>query len=202
MKRTCLFLLLTLLVWCIKESYEVFVPSLPGSTEKEGFLSDIAEEVTAIPLETAEGEKIRQARQIRREGNELFLIGGKTLYRFTRTGRFVGRITDPSEIRVAGYLVDPAERRLIVLGNTDDIYYYSFEGTLLEKKKLKSDLPDRRILSASLYKNRIWSIEESVTPADTALQTAYLKRQVVEYDTSFRPLASRPLLAEIGRAHV
>lgn len=201
MKRTCLALLAFLLVIFAKQGYEVFWKEAPLRKHFSGSLSDISEEVVAIPLETAGGEKIETARNIREEGKNLFLISKETVYRFNRKGEFICRITDPDQIRAAGYVLNPAHRQVIVLGNTDDIYYYSYEGKLLEKKKLKCDLPDRKMFSASLYQNHIWAIEEKTTRPDTSCETSCLEREVVIYDTSFHKVETRQLMpADLGRS--
>lgn len=201
MKRTCQTLLILFVLLCAKQGYDVFFKETPLEKQFSGSLSDISEEVIAIPLKTAPGHSIEKARNIRQEGKNFFLISQKTIYRFNREGEFICRVTDPEEIQVAGYVVNPARQELIVLGNTDDIYYYSYDGKILDKKKLKCDLPDRKIFSASLYQNHIWSIEEKAHRADTAPETSCLEREVVKYDTSFRKIETRTLaFADLGRA--
>jgi hypothetical protein len=87
--------------------------------------------------------------------------------------------------------VNPANQQLIVLGNTDDIFYYSFNGDLLTRKKLKCDLPENRhMLSISMHNNRIFTTEECVH-GDTAGKTATIEKQIVEYDSSFHKLPFR-----------
>lgn len=206
MKRTFVILLAVALMVCARQTYRLFQPEGFGGRHLSGCLSDIADEVTAIPLECPPGDSIGKPYHIRREGRELFLINRQTLYRFGCDGRFVARITDPADIRVAGYVVNPAARQLIVLGNTDDIFYYSFDGRLLDKKKLKSELPDRRLLSVAFHEGRIWSVEQKPTPAADsagyrgAAKPERLERQVVAYDTSFRKLDAYPLVqADLGR---
>lgn len=93
-------------------------------------------EDTEKPL-TAEGFPIQDAHDMHEEGENLFVVSQKTLYRFNREGDFICQITQPDEIEVAGYLVDAVKEQLIVLGNVNDIYYYTFDGQLLLKKKLK-----------------------------------------------------------------
>lgn len=201
MKRTCLALLILFVLLCVQQGYDVFSKETPLEKQFSGYLSDISEEVIAIPLKTGAGESIEKARNIRQEGKNFFLISQKTIYRFNRKGEFICRITDPEDIQVAGYVVNPVRQELIVLGNTDDIYYYSYDGKLLDKKKLKCDLPDRKIFSASLYKDHIWSIEEKANPTDTTPETSCLEREVVKYDTSFRKIETRKLaFADLGRA--
>ena len=86
---------------------------------------------------TAEGFPIQDAHDMHEEGENLFVVSQKTLYRFNREGDFICQITQSDEIEVAGYLVDAVKEQLIVLGNVNDIYYYTFDGQLLLKKKLK-----------------------------------------------------------------
>lgn len=222
MKRTFVMLLVGMLLVCARQTYTIFTAGAGAAPVRHltGCLSDIAEEVVAIPLESPPGDSIDQARQIRREGRELFLINRGVLYRFGCDGRFLSRITDPADIRVAGYIVNPVRRQLIVLGNTDDIFYYSFDGCLLEKKKLKSEWPGHRVLTAAYHKGHIWSVEEkpavstrkaatsATTPAAAPLAGVKpasapankFEREVVEYDASFRRLDAHLLVeADLGR---
>ena len=86
------------------QGYTLFAKEKPLQHHTEGHLSDIAEEVVKIPLEPAEGIRIKNARNIQQEGKSLFLISNNVLYRFHRNGKFICRISDPQEIIVAGYL--------------------------------------------------------------------------------------------------
>lgn len=165
MKRTFtyLFLLLLVLLVCGKQAYNLLISNESIRNNPTGALSDIADEVIAIPLQDSGTHSIKEAKYIRQEGDNLFLISNETLYRFNRKGEFICRITHPDDIRVAGYVVNPANQQLIVLGNTDDIFYYSFNGDLLTRKKLKCDLPENRhMLSISMHNNRIFTTEECV----------------------------------------
>ena len=142
MKRTFTYLLLLVLLVCGKQAYNLLISNESIRSNPTGALSDIADEVIAIPLQDSGTHSIKEAKYIRQEGDNLFLISNETLYRFNRKGEFICRITHPDDIRVAGYVVNPANQQLIVLGNTDDIFYYSFNGDLLTRKKLKCDLPE------------------------------------------------------------
>ena len=148
MKRTFTYLLLLVLLVCGKQAYNLLISNEPIRSNLTGALSDIADEVIAIPLQDSGTHSIKEAKYIRQEGDNLFLISNETLYRFNRKGEFICRITHPDDIRVAGYVVNPANQQLIVLGNTDDIFYYSFNGDLLTRKKLKCDLPENRHIHA------------------------------------------------------
>ena len=133
MKRTFLILVSATVLLGTQQGYEYF------SSSKE----------LAMPLHTDDVQCIQTARDIQQEGKNLFLISNGILYRFNRQGDFLCQITRPEEIVVAGYVVSPATKQIIVLGNTNDIFYYSYGGKLLSKKKLKSDLTTHRMLSAT-----------------------------------------------------
>ena len=135
-KRTCLLVAIFISI-CIWNGLERLISSGKGEIYRNGELSEIAKDVVAIPLESIAGPPIKDVRDLYKEGDNLFLISRDILYRFNRKGEFICRITNPKEIRVAGYMVDEVKQQLIVLGNVNDIYYYTFDGQLLLKKKLK-----------------------------------------------------------------
>ncbi|MGM9758906.1 MAG: 6-bladed beta-propeller [Parabacteroides sp.] len=192
MKRTFLFLVSAAVLLGIQQGYERFSSSNEPVSPDEMELSSIAEQVIAIPLHTRNGQSIKTARDIHQEGKNLFLISNDILYRFDRKGDFICQITRPEEIHVAGYVVSPATQQVIVLGNTNDIFYYSYGGKLLTKKKLKSDLTHHRMLSVTEYQNKIYSVEENVSAAPSTPEPTR-QQEVVEYDTTFQRIKSRPL---------
>jgi len=199
MKRAFVILFLGLIVLYAREGYDTYFSAYHIKERITGILSDIAKEVTAIPLQSANGKVMEKVRDIKKEGNELFLISEDILYHYNKDGQFICQVTDPKSLKVAGYLVDPVKNELIVLGNTDDIFYYSYNGDLIEKRKLTSNLPNRRILSMSLHNNRILSMEENcyVHP-DT--QEIFVEKELVTYDTSFQKIESQKLaFADLGR---
>lgn len=199
MKRAFVILFFGLIVLYAHEGYNTWFSANHIKERITGILSDIAREVTAIPLQSANGKPMDKVRDIKKDRNELFLISEDVLYHYNKEGRFICQVTDPGSIKVAGYLVNPAKNELIVLGNADDIFYYTYDGDLIEKKKLVNNLPERRILSMSLHNNQILSMEENcyVNP-DT--QEIFVEKELVTYDTSFQKIESHKLaFADLGR---
>lgn len=194
MKRAFSLLLVLFFVLYGKLGYDLFAEHSILSSSTTGSLSDIAKAVTAIPLRTSGTCTIERARSVQKEGDNLFLISDDVLYRFDTSGKLICSITDPAVITVAGYLIDPLQRRLIVMGNEADVHFYSFTGELLADKKLKEDESRRRIHTAALFNNRIWTTEEYAR-FDKDTQTYYIERQVVEYDSSFQKLQSHHLVS-------
>lgn len=200
MKRAFIVLFLLMLGIYAKEAYHTYVSALEVEKKLTGSLSDIAEEVIAIPLQPADGLPIEKARYIREQGNNLFLINEDVLYRYNRKGEFICRITRPEEIHVAGYIINPLKQQLIVLGNENDIFYYTFEGELTDKKKLANGFShNKQVISMSVHDNRILSLEQN-TYIDPDTQQMFVEKEVVAYDTSFRPVYTRKLTsADLGR---
>lgn len=194
MKRTFLLLMLIFTGLYGRLGYELFVGGDYQTSLSTGALSDIAQAVTAIPLQPAGGQPIGTIKSLRQEGDNLFLVSNQTLYRFRRSGEFVCRITEPDKIRVAEYVVDTAAQRLIVLGNEDDIHYYSFTGELLSENKLEGDSTFRQIRAITLHDNCIWTTEENLR-FDPQTKQLCMEKRAVKYDTSFQQVETHRLQA-------
>ena len=201
MKKGFLVLLFFVLAISGWHGYERWQKEQQTAEHLTGSLSDIAEEVVAIPLQQPAGAApITTARDIRKDGNDLFLISRNTLYHFDRQGKFISQVTRPEDIQVAGYVIDALRRQLIVLGNENDIHYYTYEGKLLKKKKLKSEVGEKRkVMSALLYNGKIFTTEQE-TRRDTKQGKTILSNHVAEYDLEFSQTGERRLVAaETGR---
>lgn len=200
MKRTFLLLAVVLVVLYAREGYNTYLSAFQIKERISGILSDVAQEVTAIPLQSAHGKTMDKVRDIKKERNNLFLISEDVLYRYQTDGRFVCQVTDTQQIKVAGYLIDPVRNELIVLGNTNDVFYYSYAGELIEQKKLLKNSDDRRILSMALQQNKILSLEEN-TYVHPDTQEVVVEKELVTYDTFFQKIDSHKLVfADLGRA--
>lgn len=194
MKRTFLTLFILLTALYTKQGYEFLTSDGTKTCLLSGHLSDIAEEVIAIPLQNSKMYDIRHAKHVRKEGDNLFLICNETIYRFNRKGELLNAVTDPGQIRVGGYIIDNRSQQLIVLGNEDDIHYYTFGGRLIESKKLKSNISGERLYSISMHKNNIWTTEEHISYDPDTNRTS-MEVLAVRYDTSFTKQESKKITA-------
>lgn len=199
MKRTFLTLFILLTALYAKQGYELLTSDGTKACLLSGHLSDIAEEVIAIPLQNSKTYNIRYAKQVRKEGDNLFLVCNETLYRFNRKGELLNAVTNPEQMRVGGYIIDRRIQQLIVLGNEDDIHYYTFDGKLIESKKLRSNLSGERVYSMAIHKNNIWTTEEHISHNPDTNQTS-IEVLAVKYDTSFTKLESKKIMSfDTGR---
>lgn len=190
MKRTFVGLVLLMLLSGVGQVYKLLRENEQPFAWRSGSLADIAKEVIAIPLQDSGKRQIKEAGSVRLVGDNLFLISDETLYRFTRKGEYICAITCPEEMRVAGYVVDPMQRQLIVFGNVNDIFYYTFEGELVRCKKLTSDLNNKRQLYAAAYhKGHVLTVEATLAEHDSILY----RRELVEYDTAFQRIGAQEI---------
>ena len=193
MRTTFNLFILLFVIMCGKLTYELIQKNQLVSITSGGCLSDIADEVVAIPLCSAEKHVVHLPRKIRKDGGNLFLISGESLLRFDLSGNFICAITDEALERVGDYIVNPEERQLIVLGNENDLFYFSYDGVLLRKKKLQLNPSEqRRVISAVMHQRKIWTTEE-VERKDQASGKTYVCQEIVEYDASFNQMHSYPI---------
>ena len=181
-KGFTLFLCLFLLVYG-RVCYDYLTDDDGLPTALTGSLSDIAEEVKAIPLETTGECRIDEVRQVQSYAGQLFLISDGSLFRFSGTGQYLCRINDPGQLRAVRYVIDPDRQQLIVLGNRDDVFYYTFDGDLVGKRKYP-DAGNRSIISIALHQGRILTTEKVETDGVS-------RNCVVEYDLDFNRIADR-----------
>ena len=190
MKRGFLCLVFLLAILYGKQAYLLLSDDMPLESAPTGSLSDIAEEVVAVPLQSEGAPQIKKAANIRQEGKDLFLISNQTLYRFDRSGNFISRITDPAVIDIAEYMIDPLNNQLIVLGNVNEVHYYSYNGQLITKTQLSTD----HLQAIAIHQGFIWAAHENVR-TDSATGQMYIEKQLVKYDLSFQQIETHKLVA-------
>ncbi len=199
MRRAFFILVAVFLYLYGKEAYLIVQQNVSPVHLTTGNLSDIAVSVHSITLQPTGDDTLSRFTRIRQSGRSVFTVFNGVLYHYNLEGQLLGRITDPSVIEVAEYMIDTAEKRLIVLGNEDDIQYYSFEGELLSAGKYQPESEWERILSVACYEGRIWMARELLVDASPDYPSEIV-RQLVEYDTSFVERSIRDLsFAPVGR---
>lgn len=154
------------------------------AVHNQGALSDVADEVLSLPLHSTGGYGIDSVHFIRQDGNNVFLISKGIIYRFNRHGDLVCRITDPKMIHVAGYVLDPAHKRVVVLGNVDDVFYYSYDGRLIVRKKLKSNLGRTNVHSMALSGQHLVATVRQIDDQRN------IEERIVEYDANLDEVRS------------
>jgi len=167
----------------------------PLATFSQGYLSDIARKVTPLVLDTGEHAPVRRPSKVRCEGERVYLVSEHTLHCFNKDGHYIGAMTDPSEILVADYMIVPGNDWLIVLGNEEDVYYYTLDGELKYKTQFPGNPEWERLKTITFHNEHIWAMKQVTDPA-----TGRIEHAVVEYDLLFTELNTYSLgFAETGR---
>lgn len=203
MKKTCLLLLLLVSIIYINEGYRIISEGMLVKSTDKGSLSDIAEEVIAIPLETKSDCRLKYATQIKRDRNELFLVSDGQLYHFDCSGKFINRITSNQHFPVADYVIDPLEKQLIVMDNKENVYYYDYDGALLERKSLAGINPLKAPTRLMYYDHHIWITAQALSPSKEDANKQCMDQWLYKFDTTLNLQDARKLTAaDLGRFYL
>ena len=136
MKRTFTLLFLTLMLTYGWQGYRLATDDGRVACAPEGRLSDIAETVKAIRLDT-NTLRPEQIRNVQCDRKHIFLTNAGRLYHFMTSGRCVGEIGGGGQsLEMVDYAVDPTHQQLIVLGRDGVIHYYTYDGVCTGKSRL------------------------------------------------------------------
>lgn len=203
MKKTCLLLLLLVGIIYINEGYKIISEDMPVKSTTKGFLSNIAEEVIAIPLETTADCRLKHATQIKRDRNELFLVSNGQLFHFDCSGKFLSRVTNNQHFLVANYVIDPVERQLIIMDDKENVYYYDYDGTLLERKSLAGINPLNTPIRLMYHNRHIWITAQSLSPSANEPNKQCVNQWLYKFDTTLNLQDARKLTAaDLGRFYL
>ena len=206
MKRTCLFLLLLILIVYLKEGYERITTEAPVKCAFNASLSDVAQEVTAIPLETNPNCVIRHARQVKKDRDHLFLVNQGKLYHFSSSGKFLNQVTHcelehKNNILVTDYVIDPVQKQLIVMDGEQNVHYYSYNGDFLGKINIVENRPWASIKKIAYYDNHIWATVDRVVPEKEKSEHLCLEQWLYKLDTIFNEVDARKIApVDVGRS--
>lgn len=205
MKRTCILLLLLMLVTYIREGYELIADNAPVTCALTGTLSDVADEVIAIPLETNTRCLLSHARQIKRDGNDLFLLSKRQLYHFDCSGKFINQITHceqayKNNLLVSDYVIDPVQKQLIVMDDEQNAHYYTYKGDFLGKINLSENRPWNSLIKLSYYNRHIYATANRLVQKEGSDNRQCLEQWLYQFDTAFNEVESHKLTtAQLGR---
>lgn len=203
MKKTCVLLLL--IVWAIylQEGYKMITNDNPHRSALNGALSDIAEEVIAIPLETNTSCQLRNAREIKRDQGDLFLVSNRQLYHFDCSGKFINQITYNDNFQVLDYTIDPVNKQLVVVNDREVVHFYNYSGDLLDVKSLAGIHALDTSMRLSYYNHHIWVTAKTLAPSPEEPDKMVIQQWLFKFDTTLNPVDARKLEhADLGRFYL
>ena len=156
MKRTFTLLFLTLMLTYGWQGYRLATDDGRVACAPEGRLSDIAETVTAICLDT-NTLRPEQIRNVQCDRKHIFFTSAGRLYHFMTSGRCVGEIGGGGQpLEVVDYAVDPTHQQLIVLGRDGVIHYYTYDGVCTGKSRLPHEENWLAVGDIAYYDGGLW----------------------------------------------
>lgn len=185
----------------------------PGTEHKQsdaivsGKLSDIASQIVAIPLETNTQCLLTSTDQIRRDGENLFILSNHQLYHFNRKGEFLNQLISKGKesipFAIHDYVIDPVRKQLIVLDKKQTIHYYTYNGDLLYRKKLAENIPWQKIIKLSYFDKHIWATTENLEASAQDISVKVYEKWLYKLDTSFTIISGVRLQnADLGRFYI
>lgn len=205
MKHTFGVLILILFLTYAKEGYRLITQDIRVKCALTRALSDVAEEVTAIPLETNANCMLGHATRIKREGNHLFLLSRYQLYHFDCSGHFINQITynrngDKNQIQATDYVIDPIRKQLIVKDNYQNVQYYNYEGEFLGKTRIPIESAWGPMGKLAYYNQQIWVTTDRLIRHPEQNNLLCIEQWLYTFDTTFQKSEARKLnTAELGR---
>ena len=90
-EKPLIFLFICLIALYGWIGYQVIHTTDLPQCQPEGSLSDVAEEVIAIPLKTNGHCSLNKIKMIKRDREDIFLVSDRQLYHFNSSGQFLGQ---------------------------------------------------------------------------------------------------------------
>ena len=176
--------------------YQVIHTTDLPQCQPEGSLSDVAEEVIAIPLKTNGHCSLNKIKMIKRDREDIFLVSDRQLYHFNSSGQFLGQITahlpgTRQPVELVDYAVDPVHDRLVVIGTGHEVYYYDYDGQLLFQSILPQDASWKTFGHMAYYNNHLWTTIDLVNSENK--QAPSIEQWLYKFDLYFNEVGKRKL---------
>jgi hypothetical protein len=169
--KTPLFLLFLAIVSCVHQERKYY--SADG-TEIRDCLSDIAVEVVAVPLESNEYCRLGELRQVKCDGQDVFIRSGNGIYHFDRTGKFKNRFAVEAGRHICDYVPDPLRKQVMILDSVQYLSCHAYDGQALFLMDPGRPALWQTILHIACYGDSLWIAAERLT-ADSRFEKRFFR---------------------------
>ena len=169
MNKKVLFIIVAVTVFasCRKESSEIPAIFIDISRESKAYLSEIAEKVDMVKLETTENSLIQEIRDVGILSDHYFIHHGtySEVLMFDLTGQFIKKVGQigrgPGEyIALTGIAVDAESRRLLV--NSRELMIFDEDGVFVESVGHTNRMPSYMFV----YNKQMYGVHQSLDWAE------------------------------------
>lgn len=157
-----------------------------------GKLSDIAGRVTPVPLETPDGGALRNIRQVRKDGDDLFLLSENRLLRFDVRGKFVNRIAgDLNDALIAAYALNTDMSQVVVIDSRRNVSRYDYAGNRLSTAG--AEHPWYRLNAFAFHNGYFWAAAETLVKSDRHPGASLICRNLYRLDAGMKEVSRMTL---------
>jgi hypothetical protein len=189
MKKGCILLLAFILLTYGYQGYRTIDRYMKdGITVKtSGKLSDIAGRATSVPLETPDSGVLRNIRQVRRDGDDLFLLSENRLLHFDVRGHFINRIAGDINAFIVGYALDTDTNQVIVIDSQRNISNYGYVGNLLSRTGIKH--PWHRLAAFTFHDGYLWVAAETLEKNGEDAESYLIRQNLYRLDAGMNEVS-------------
>jgi hypothetical protein len=159
-------------------------------------LSDLAEKVTPILLETSEACLLAQQIQVRVDEDWLFVLSGQEIYLFNTDGVFLKQLVakkdGPEGFIVNGFTLNTDKKELVIWTPQQVVYFFTYDGLLLRKQSLDDD---KQSLTIAYLHNAYWVKSQTLREDNGAM---IVDKWLLKYNSAFEKTDSVYLLSYEG----
>lgn len=180
---------------CTHRSNEVY--AYDGNIVTE-CLSDISQEIVAIPLETKTECEFKKIKQIQRTNTSIFILNeNDEICHFNHSGNFLNKISLTNDSLIRSYTINQDDRQVIILDSVQQMHFYTYEGNKLNQKDLSKSVFWQTLYKIVYYQQSFWVITENLT-ADN-----YFEKWMYKFDKLFNLEQSMKLNnVDLGRFYL
>ena len=203
MKRAGFILLAILFLVYGYKGYEIVRQYMQDAVtvKTSGRLSEIADKIVAVPLETPDSGVVRNVKRVQTDENHLFLIGDQRLLQFDVSGKFVRQLTSSAnggETFFADYALDTDHHAVVAIDSQRNICKFDFAGNLLSKAKLEQ--PWHKLTAFAYHNGYFWLSAEYFVKNGPNPDTRQIVYGLFQFDSNMNEIACLPLhKADVGR---
>jgi hypothetical protein len=207
MKKGCFFLLAILFLTYIYQGYKVVDTYMNDKIKikTSGKLSDIAEKVWSVPLETPDTGTVRNVKRVQKDGNNLFMLSDNRLLHFDIYGNFINRIAceinDENDAYIAEYVLNTDANQVIVIDSQRNIGKYDYNGKLISKAPIEH--PWRKLTAFAFHNGSLWATAQTIVKDHNQPDTYLVKHDLYRLDTDMNEISRQTLhIADVGRYNI